>query len=176
MHRHIRAPRTRKRPKKLRPNVVRPPTSISPPSSSHSQSPSPTQLTLPLPSAFDDTRFSPVTPRELPSLSTSITFLTSFTPCAHALDWDLGTHGLRLSFTHHHKRLNATYLPDVAVEQGWTKEETVVSLMRKAGWVGRSSEWRKVEDLRAVRYQGLKASAGWREWREWRDWVGGVGG
>lgn len=129
----------------------------------------------PFPSAFDDTRFAPITSSELPHLSNSITLLQNFTPCADALDWDLGRHGLRLSFTYHHKRLGATYLPDVAVEQGWTKEETVVSLMRKAGWTGRSSEWKKVEGLRAVRYQGLKASVGWGVWREWRDWVGGVG-
>ena len=45
--------------------------------------------------------------------------------------------------------------------------------MRKAGWSGRSAEWRKVDDLKAVRYQGVKASVGWREWRDWRDWVGG---
>lgn len=64
--------------------------------------------------------------------------------------------------------------------------------MRKAGWDGstgatgsvarrllRSSRpssssgkpWEQVSDFRTVRYQGLKASAGYAEWQEWRNWV-----
>ncbi|KAL9580563.1 MAG: hypothetical protein Q9203_006252 [Teloschistes exilis] len=73
------------------------------------------------------------------------------------------------------RRLGATYLPDVAVEQGWTKEETMVSLMRKAGWTGRSREWRTIGDLRAIRYEGEGADCRWNIWREWRDWVDRIG-
>lgn len=124
--------------------------------------------------AFDDTRFSPITARELPTLSCAVTLLTNFEPASHPLDWDIGTHGLRISFTHHSRRYGATYLPDVAREQGWSKEETLVSLMRKAGWSGRKEEWRKVE-LKVVRYQGLKVDLGYGEWKEWREYVGEVG-
>ncbi len=67
--------------------------------------------------------------------------------------------------------MGATYLPDVAVEQGWTKEETVVSLMRKAGWTGRSKDWRNVPDLKAVRYEGKGEGCRWSTWRDWRAWV-----
>ena len=106
------------------------------------------------------------------------------------MDWILGTHGLRISFIHRGRRYGATYLPDVAVEQGWTKEETVASLMRKAGWdggagsvarrllrgtgsggIGTAKPWDQVSEFRAVRYQGLKASASYAEWQEWRNWV-----
>jgi hypothetical protein len=106
------------------------------------------------------------------------------------MDWSLGTHGLRISFVHRDCRYGATYLPDVAVEQGWTKEETVESLMRKAGWDGgggstarrllrgaanasssATKPWDQVSDFRTVRYQGLKASASYAEWQEWRAWV-----
>ena len=41
--------------------------------------------------------------------------------------------------------------------------------------MGRSSEWRKVGDLRTVKYEGLKESVGFRQWRKWRDWVDGMG-
>lgn len=126
-------------------------------------------------SAFDDTRFSPITVSELPSLSVGVTLLTDFESCSNPLDWSLGTHGLRISFTYHSKRYGATYLPDVALEQGWTKEETIISLMRKAGWSGRSSDWKKVGDLRCVRYQGKKAALDHREWKSWRDWVDKLG-
>ncbi|KAJ5236808.1 hypothetical protein N7489_006899 [Penicillium chrysogenum] len=143
-----------------------------------------------LTSAFDDHRFDPIPKSLLPSLSCSLTLLGSFEPCTNAMDWSLGTHGLRISFIHRGRRYGATYLPDVAAEQGWTKEETVESLMRKAGWDGGGSStarrllrgaaggnsgatkpWDQVSDFRTVRYQGLKASASYAEWQEWRQWV-----
>ncbi|KAL1959795.1 hypothetical protein VTO42DRAFT_940 [Malbranchea cinnamomea] len=144
--------------------------------------------TYALTSAFGDTRFSPIPAHLLPSLSCSLTLLSSFETCSHALDWELGTHGIRISFTHRGRRYGATYLPDVPVEQGWTKEETVESLMRKAGWDGycggigrrfmRSSTstaqnrpWEEVSDFKTIRYQGFKASASYAEWQEWRKWV-----
>ncbi|EED20304.1 AMMECR1 family protein [Talaromyces stipitatus ATCC 10500] len=143
-------------------------------------------------SAFDDTRFSPIPSSQLPHLSCSLTLLSNFEICSDPLNWDLGTHGIRISFVHRNRRYGATYLPDVAVEQGWTKEETVESLMRKAGWDGgsgsggsvarrilrgsnttdnNSKPWEEVSDFRTTRYQGLMASADYSEWQEWRKWV-----
>jgi uncharacterized protein (TIGR00296 family) len=116
-----------------------------------------------------DMRFSPVTARELPTLEVAVTLLTDFEDAADAEDWEVGTHGLRLSFHYHGKRYGSTYLPDVASEQGWTKEETLVSLMRKAGWMGKRDRWRDVE-LKVVRYQGKKETAEYAEYKAWRDW------
>ncbi|KAG9192373.1 hypothetical protein G6011_11107 [Alternaria panax] len=123
-----------------------------------------------LTAAFDDTRFSPITARELPTLECAVTLLTDFEPVDDAMDWEIGTHGLRISFHDKGRRYGSTYLPDVASEQGWTKEEALVSLMRKAGWSGKKADWGKVA-LRVVRYQGKKVALGWGEWRSWRDWV-----
>lgn len=154
--------------------------------------------TYALTSAFEDTRFSPIPPSLLPSLSCNITLLADFETCTSPLDWELGTHGLRISFIYRGKRYGATYLPDVAVDQEWSKEETLDSLMRKAGWDGGGSSsgggavarrflragrdrgdsdsvarqpWQEVSDFRTTRYTGLKASATYDEWREWRRWV-----
>lgn len=120
--------------------------------------------------AFEDTRFMPISLKELSSLECSVTLLTDFEPAANALDWEIGTHGLRISFTSNGRRYGSTYLPDVAKDQGWTKEETVVSLMRKAGWGGHRSEWKRVA-LHVVRYQGRRVGLSYQQWREWRDWV-----
>ena len=93
---------------------------------------------------------------------------------------------------HRGRKHGATYLPDVAVEQGWSKEECLESLMRKAGWDGNDSgrgvarrllrggegqgkPWEQVGDFRTIRYTGLKATADYAEWKEWRDWVSGQG-
>ncbi|KAK3347909.1 AMMECR1 domain-containing protein [Neurospora tetraspora] len=128
-----------------------------------------------LTSALQDTRFHPIGRAELPTLQVAVTLLTDFEPAADAMDWELGKHGLRISFVYRGRRYGATYLPDVAPEQGWTKEETVVSLMRKAGWEGNKSRWREVE-LRVVRYQGKKEKLGFEEYIAWRDWVDGMRG
>ncbi|KAF2752027.1 hypothetical protein M011DRAFT_394086 [Sporormia fimetaria CBS 119925] len=126
-----------------------------------------------LTSAFNDHRFRPLTYSSLiPALEVSVTLLTNFEPISDPFDWDIGTHGLRIAFTYKGRRYGSTYLPDVALEQGWTKEETLVSLMRKAGWNGKVSEWSRVQ-LSVVRYQGSKARLGFGEWREWRLWVEG---
>ncbi|KAM0717464.1 hypothetical protein Q7P37_007316 [Cladosporium fusiforme] len=126
-------------------------------------------------SAFEDSRFSPIPSSLLPQLSVHVTLLTNFsTPTRDALDWTLGTHGIRISFTIQSRRYGATYLPSVAEEQGWTKEETIVSLMRKAGWNGSSSGWSKVwKDGKGelVRYEGKAVGLGYAEWKAWNEWV-----
>ncbi|KAI1296952.1 AMMECR1 domain-containing protein [Xylaria venustula] len=123
-------------------------------------------------SAMDDMRFDPIAKRELPSLEVAVTLLTDFEDCDDPMDWELGTHGIRISFVDRGRRYGATYLPDVAPEQGWTKEETLISLMRKAGWVGRKDSWQNI-NLKVVRYQGKKESLQYPEYRHWRDWFEG---
>jgi len=99
-----------------------------------------------------------------------VTLLTDFEDAEDALDWELGVHGIRISFYARNRRYGACYLPDVAVEQGWTKEETIVSLMRKGGWTGKKDKWREVEDMKVVRFQGFVESVGYEEFKDWRKW------
>ncbi|CAG8954333.1 hypothetical protein HYFRA_00005956 [Hymenoscyphus fraxineus] len=124
-----------------------------------------------LTSALQDHRFPPITLRELPTLEVSVTLLTDFEPCSDAMDWELGIHGLRITFYAKGRNYGACYLPDVAVEQGWDKEETIVSLMRKAGWGGRREKWRDVADLECERFQGKAESVGYDDYKEWKEWA-----
>ncbi|RDW77297.1 AMMECR1-like protein [Coleophoma cylindrospora] len=124
-----------------------------------------------LTSAFHDTRFSPIALRELPSLEVSVTLLTDFEQADDAMDWELGVHGLRISFYYRNRRHGSCYLPDVAPEQGWDKEETIISLMRKAGWGGKKDRWNEVGDLKVVRFQGKAESLDYAEFKAWRDWM-----
>jgi uncharacterized protein (TIGR00296 family) len=127
-------------------------------------------------SAFEDTRFSPIPASLLPQLSVHVTLLTNFSsPTRDPYDWTIGTHGIRISFTLHSRRYGATYLPSVAEEQEWTKDETLISLMRKAGWNGSSSGWQKAwKDGKGelVRYEGKAVGLEYKEWKEWDDWLG----
>lgn len=124
--------------------------------------------------ALHDSRFSRVSLRELPALQVAVTLLTDFEDADDILDWELGTHGIRISFQWDGRRHGATYLPDVATEQGWTKEQTLVSLMRKAGWEGRRDRWREVADagsMKVVRYRGDKEQLVFDEYKAWREWA-----
>lgn len=127
--------------------------------------------------ALQDHRFTPITANLIPKLQVCVTLLTNFSdPDNDARNWTIGQHGLRISFTgvgptDAGKRYGATYLPHVAEEQGWTKEETLTSLMRKAGWQGSKSKWEEVKDLTVVRYEGHKMEMDYTEWKKFKDWV-----
>lgn len=95
-------------------------------------------------SAFGDRRFRPVALEELPGLTCKVSILHSFEPCEDAYDWELGVHGVRITFAT--TRLlcpcsstfySATFLPEVAAENGMDHESTIRQLVRKAGYSGR---------------------------------------
>ena len=88
-----------------------------------------------LTSAFRDSRFSPMQERELPLLNCTVSLLTGFEQARHLADWDIGTHGVMIDYTDEHSQpRTAVYLPEVMPEQGWTKAETIDSLIRKSGY------------------------------------------
>lgn len=115
-------------------------------------------------SAFRDHRFSPVAPHELPLLSLSVSLLTNFTPCSRWDDWTVGVHGITLDW----RGLSATYLPEVAAEQGWSKEEAVEELARKAGWSSAVGEAERRE-MKVVRYESQKGHMSYEQYLHWKD-------
>ncbi|GAB1861176.1 AMME syndrome candidate gene 1 protein-like protein [Camponotus japonicus] len=88
-------------------------------------------------SAFKDSRFNPITREELPRLHVSVSILRHFEDGVDYLDWEIGVHGIRIEF-HNEKgnKRTATYLPDVATEQGWDQIQTIDSLLHKGGYKG----------------------------------------
>lgn len=89
-----------------------------------------------LDAALDDPRFPEVEASELPSLSVEVTVLSPIVPVTTWKDIRIGTHGIVLE----KGGRRALFLPQVAVEQKWTLEETLDHLALKAG-LGRG-EWR----------------------------------
>jgi hypothetical protein len=93
--------------------------------------------------------------------------------------------------------MSATYLPDVAGEQGWTKVEAIDSAIRKglsplplrfkeerpfllvltslsfetAGWRGSITPALR-SSLIIERYQSSKFTATYQDWKEWRAQLG----
>jgi len=80
-------------------------------------------------SAMRDFRFRPVQERELPDIDVHISLLSPIEPIRGIDAFVIGAHGIIIEKGGH----RAVYLPEVAVEQNWSKDETLSSLSMKAG-------------------------------------------
>jgi AmmeMemoRadiSam system protein A len=79
-----------------------------------------------------DPRFPPVRPMELPQIKVHISLLSPIAPIGSLDEFKIGEHGIILEKGYN----RAVYLPEVAVEQNWTREEALTSLSHKAGLRG----------------------------------------
>ncbi len=82
-----------------------------------------------LSAAFEDPRFPPLERGEYPGLSIEITVLTPMRQISKVEQIEVGRHGVQLSRGWH----SAVFLPQVAKEQGWGRDELLVNLCYKAG-------------------------------------------
>jgi len=67
---------------------------------------------------------------------------------------------------HHHRhtrRYSATYLPEVAAEQGWDTHQAVESLIRKAGYTGPVVE-ELLRRIKCTRYQSSKCAVDFHDY------------
>jgi MEMO1 family protein len=79
--------------------------------------------------ATEDHRFRPVTPAELKKINVHISLLSPAKDIASIEDFKLGEHGIIFK----KGSARSVFLPEVAVEQGWTREMTFSYLSQKAG-------------------------------------------
>ncbi|XP_075644540.1 uncharacterized protein At2g38710 [Castanea sativa] len=116
-------------------------------------------------SALRDRRFPPIQAKELPSLECTVSILTDYETANHYLDWEVGKHGLIIEFTDpdNNTKRNATYLPEVAAHEGWTKTEAIDSLMRKSGYNGTITESLR-KRVRLTRYQSTLFTMNYSEY------------
>ncbi|KAI9626674.1 hypothetical protein KEM48_010269 [Puccinia striiformis f. sp. tritici PST-130] len=121
-------------------------------------------------SALKDHRFSPVTLADLKRLSCTVSLLHTFEDCATFTDWTIGPARSWVGQKRGHM-MSATYLPDVASEQGWTKIEAIDSAIRKAGWKGSITPALR-SSLIVERYQSSKHTATYQDWSDWREKLG----
>lgn len=128
-------------------------------------------------SAFEDRRFPPLTADELPQLEVSVSLLVGFEPAAHPHDWVVGVHGITIAWTDgvDGRQYSATYLPEVAPEQGWDQAQAVASLARKAGHYPPLSP-AVLGAMTVTRYRSSKFSLSHAEWAAARGGAGGSGG
>lgn len=113
-------------------------------------------------SALEDHRFGAIQLKELPLLTVSVTLLQNFKDAEDAYDWTLGKHGIRISFKHGGISYGATFLPEVAIEQNWNKEETLRHLVYKAGY---NFDSINVKDIKLVKYEGIKSVINYTDYK-----------
>jgi len=117
-------------------------------------------------SAFKDSRFSPITKDELSKLHVSVSILRHFEDGHNFTDWEIGIHGIRIEFqTEKGSKRTATYLPEVAPEQGWDRIQTIDSLLRKGGFKGVITNDVRLS-IRLTRYQSEKITVSYQEYRD----------
>jgi AmmeMemoRadiSam system protein A len=78
--------------------------------------------------AFDDRRFNPLTPEELDEIEIEISLLSPLKLVADASAIVIGRDGVFLQ----KQGRGALYLPEVAVEQKWSRDTMLDNLCRKA--------------------------------------------
>eukprot|EP00871_Galdieria_phlegrea_P005869 jgi/Galph1/76/GphlegSOOS_G4841.1 len=115
-------------------------------------------------SAFRDRRFPPVVVEEVEQLTVSISLLYDFFVANDVYDWQVGTHGIIIEFYEKGSHYSATYLPEVCVEQGWTKEECIYSLVRKSGYRNTVSD-SFLKSIKLTRYASTKFSFSYAEYQ-----------
>jgi AmmeMemoRadiSam system protein A len=79
--------------------------------------------------AFEDPRFPPLSKEEYPGVSIEITVLSPMRSIRSVDEIEIGRHGVLLTKGAH----QAVFLPQVAPEQGWNREELLINLCYKAG-------------------------------------------
>jgi len=135
-----------------------------------------------LTSALRDHRFAPVAAGEVPALKVTVSLLRRFERAAHPEDWSVGTHGIIVAFAEEPGRAqggggggggggapmavrrSATFLPEVAGEQGWTRRQAVEAAVRKSGYAGALTPG-LMASLQVTRYQSSRWEMTYGEWR-----------
>ena len=83
-----------------------------------------------LAAAFDDPRFLPLSPEELEEIKIEISVLSPMRKVNSVEEIEMGKHGVYLKYG----QRSATFLPQVAEETGWSREEFLTNLcVEKAG-------------------------------------------
>ena len=111
--------------------------------------------------SLEDSRFAPISLAEVPQLVCHVSILHSFEKCRGAHDWTIGVHGIIVEFVFDGRKYRATFLPQVMLEQRWTKDQAVKHAVRKAGFHGEVSEVHAILDV--TRYQSSKATMSYAE-------------
>ena len=112
-----------------------------------------------------DSRFPhPIMLNELPNLNCEVSLLVNFEEAKNPYDWEVGKHGIDIKFEDEEGEFHsATYLPEVAEEQGWDQKTTLKHLIRKARYYDDIKNIEK--NIKTERYQSIKQTITYEEYK-----------
>ena len=112
-----------------------------------------------------DQRFPhPITLDELPNLNCEVSLLVNFEMAKNPYDWEVGKHGINIKFIDEERRYHsATYLPEVAEEQGWDQKTTLKHLVQKARYYFDINNIFK--NIETERYQSIKKTISYNDYK-----------
>lgn len=103
---------------------------------------------------MEDDRFAPISLSEVHQLAVGLSLLTNFTDIDDPFDWEVGKHGIEIEITFKGKHYSATFLPEVAEEEGWDQATTLEYLLEKAEWPYENQK--AIPMIKAKTYESLK--------------------
>lgn len=122
-----------------------------------------------------DERMAPVTLTDVPSLTCRISILGCLEDCDDAYDWEVGPHGVHISFSVPIGGVgwlcgvtsySATYLPEVMMSHGMSHEVAIRKLVRKSGYQGVCDD-NLIESINASRFQARVCEQTFAEFARW---------
>ena len=90
--------------------------------------------------------------------------MVQFEKAKNAIDWEVGTHGIDIEFEDNNGiEYTATFLPEVAEDEGWDQRTKLKYLVRKAGYKG--SLDKILSKIKFRRYQSIKKTISFDEYK-----------
>ena len=101
---------------------------------------------------------------ELPNLYCEVSLLVNFEQAKDPYDWEVGKNGIDIKFKDEEGEYHsATYLPEVAEDQGWDQKTTLKHLVRKARYFFDIKNIEK--NIVTERYQSIKKTVSYNEYK-----------
>ena len=90
--------------------------------------------------------------------------MVNFEQAKNPYDWEVGKHGIDIKFKDEEGIFHsATYLPEVAEEQGWDQKTTLKHLVRKARYYDKIDNI--LNNIVTERYQSIKKTISYNEYK-----------
>ena len=95
-------------------------------------------------------------------MSIGLSLLINFTEIDDPLDWEVGKHGVEIELSYKGHHYSATFLPEVAAEEGWDQETTLNCLLEKAEWP--YNVQKALPMIKAKTYESLKYTLSYKDY------------
>jgi AMME syndrome candidate gene 1 protein len=97
-------------------------------------------------------------------LSVCVSLLKNFEEKADHEDWTVGQHGVQIEFEKGNEQYEATFLPEVMVEEKWTKRQTLDELLIKSEYRGKCNYKDLKAKIRLTTYESVKTTISYNDY------------